>query len=197
MCILFVEDNPISNSQFTSHFDIALRRQGYTIQAVLDLQSAYWLINGIDNELLILEKVVFRENSDEVFRKLWHSSFHRITGVILARVAESLAQSVTPIRSLSNFYGVTIRGTVRSVVGNQFILDDGTGQMIVDAGPRWFHQINLQPRETVVVVGKYDDYDFDAFRIIRGNGEVINIRPHGGLPPWAGGRRHWQQRQAR
>ncbi|AXY67934.1 DNA-binding protein [Thermosynechococcus sichuanensis E542] len=120
-----------------------------------------------------------------------------ITGIALPPVTESLAQSVTPIRNLSNFYGVTIRGTVRSVVGNEFILDDGTGQVIVDAGPRWFHQINLQPGETVTVVGKYDDYDFDAFRITRANGEVINIRPHGGPPPWAGGRRRWQQRQAR
>lgn len=123
--------------------------------------------------------------------------FIGITGVIVPPIAESFAQSATPIRNLSNFYGVTIRGTVRSVVGNEFILDDGTGQVIVDAGPRWFHQINLQPGETVTVVGKYDDYDFDAFRITRGNGEVINIRPYGGPPPWAGGRRRWEQRQAR
>lgn len=111
------------------------------------------------------------------------SLFVGTTGVLMPPIAQSVAQSVTPIRNLGNVYGITIRGTVRSVVGNEFILDDGTGQVIVDAGPRWFHQINLQPGETVTVVGKYDDYDFDAFRITRANGEVINIRPHGGYPP--------------
>lgn len=110
------------------------------------------------------------------------SLFVGTTGVLMPPMAQSVAQSVTPIRNLGNVYGITIRGTVRSAVGNHFILDDGTGQVIVDAGPRWFHQINLQPGETVTVVGKYDDYDFDAFRITRANGEVINIRPHGGPP---------------
>jgi uncharacterized protein YdeI (BOF family) len=83
---------------------------------------------------------------------------------------------------------VAVSGVIRSVVGNEFILDDGTGQIIVDAGPRWYHQLNLRQGEQVTVVGEYDDYDFDAFRITYENGEVVQIREAGGPPPWAGGR---------
>jgi len=98
-------------------------------------------------------------------------------------------QAQTPIGSLQRHSGVSIYGTVRSVVGNEFILDDGTGQIIVDAGPRWYHQISLREGEKVTVVGEYDDYDFDAYSITRDNGEVIRIRNEDGPPPWAGGPR--------
>jgi uncharacterized protein YdeI (BOF family) len=97
------------------------------------------------------------------------------------------AQAQTPIRDLQRDPGTTIAGTVTSVVGNEFILDDGTGQVIVDAGPRWYHQIEIQAGEQLTVWGEYDDYDFDAYRITRENGEVIHIRNGPGRPPWAGG----------
>ncbi|WP_316436042.1 hypothetical protein [Leptolyngbya sp. NK1-12] len=100
-----------------------------------------------------------------------------------------VAEAQIPIRDLQRNPGTSISGEIRSVVGNEFILDDGTGQIIVDAGPRWYHQLSLEPGEQVTVVGEYDDYDFDAFRITRSNGEVIQIREGGGPPPWAGGRR--------
>lgn len=85
--------------------------------------------------------------------------------------------------------GTTISGTVRSVVGNEFILSDGTGEVIVDAGPRWYRAINISQGEQLTVTGEYDDDDFDAFQITRANGEVITIRHGAGRPPWAGGRR--------
>lgn len=97
------------------------------------------------------------------------------------------ATSQTPIRSLQQqSQGVSINGVVRNIVGNEFILDDGTGQVIVDAGPRWWHQINLNPGEQVTVVGESDGDDFDAFTITRNDGTVLNIRSPQGPPPWAG-----------
>jgi uncharacterized protein YdeI (BOF family) len=71
---------------------------------------------------------------------------------------------------------ISISGVVRRVVGNEFIIDDGTGQVTVDAGPRRDSQINLSEGERVTIVGEYDDYDFDAYRITRANGQVIQIR---------------------
>ncbi|HIK22644.1 MAG TPA: OB-fold nucleic acid binding domain-containing protein [Thermosynechococcus sp. M3746_W2019_013] len=100
-----------------------------------------------------------------VIKRLWSLScplFVGITEVVLPPITETCAPSATPIHNLTNFQGMTIRGTVRSVVGNPFILDNSTGQVMVDAGPRWFYQINRQPGETVTVVGKYDRYDFNA-----------------------------------
>jgi uncharacterized protein YdeI (BOF family) len=103
-------------------------------------------------------------------------------------VGVSVAQAQVSIRDLQRNQGISISGEIRSVVGNEFILDDGTGQVIVDAGPRWHHQLNFTPGERVTVVGEYDDEDFDAYTITRDDGEVIQIRQAGGPPPWAGGR---------
>jgi len=118
----------------------------------------------------------------------------KMTGCALVGLAAlttwpTVAQTVTPIGQLTRYQGITLRGTIRRVVGNDFILDDGTGQILVDAGPRWYHRLNLREGEQVTVVGKYDDDDFDALRIIRANGEVVEIRPQVGPPPWSGGRR--------
>jgi len=96
-------------------------------------------------------------------------------------------RSQTPIGDLQRHHGVTISGTVKSVVGNEFILRDSSGEIIVDAGPRWWQEVNLTPGERVTVVGEYDDDDFDAYSISRSSGEVIQIRTGPGRPPWAGG----------
>jgi hypothetical protein len=103
------------------------------------------------------------------------------------------ASAQIPIRDLQRQPDITISGTIRSVVGNEFILDDGTGQIIVDAGPPWYHQLNFQVGQQVTVVGEYDDYDFDAFSITYSNGETIVIRNAGGPPPWAGGPRGYER----
>ncbi|MEQ8974766.1 MAG: NirD/YgiW/YdeI family stress tolerance protein [Coleofasciculus sp. C1-SOL-03] len=101
---------------------------------------------------------------------------------------QSIVQAQTPIRELERSRGITLSGTVVSVVGNDFILDDGTGQIIVDAGPRWWQEINLSAGEKVTVIGEIDEGEFDAFSITRSDGSLINIRPSEGPPPWAGNR---------
>ena len=106
--------------------------------------------------------------------------------LVALSIGPSLAQ--TPIRDLQRNAAILITGEIRSVVGNEFILDDGTGQIIVDAGPVWYHQLTFRQGERVTVFGEYDDYDFDAFTITRSNDEVIYIRDVEGPPPWAGGR---------
>jgi len=106
--------------------------------------------------------------------------------LLVTAIPEAIAQ--IRIRDLQRNSGTTVSGIVRRIVGNEFILDDGTGQIIVDAGPRWYRQINLSEGERVTVVGEYDDYDFDAYRITRSNGQIIQIRNPEGPPPWAGDR---------
>jgi hypothetical protein len=108
-----------------------------------------------------------------------------VFSIYLLQINEVLAR--TPIGELRRSDSATVSGEVASVVGNEFILTDGTGEIIVDAGPRWWHEVNLVPGERVTVVGEYDDYDFDAYSITRSNGEVIQIRNGPGRPPWAGG----------
>jgi len=108
-----------------------------------------------------------------------------VFSIYLLQINEVLAR--TPIGDLRRSDSATVSGEVASVVGNEFILTDGTGEIIVDAGPRWWHEVNLVPGERVTVVGEYDDDDFDAYSITRNNGEVIKIRNGPGRPPWAGG----------
>lgn len=104
--------------------------------------------------------------------------------------APAQAQSTTRIGELqlSRARGTTISGEVVSVVSNDFTLRDNSGEIIVDAGPRWWREINLEPGEQVTVRGEVSKKsgEFDAFSITRANGSVIEIRPAEGPPPWSG-----------
>jgi Bacterial OB fold (BOF) protein len=93
--------------------------------------------------------------------------------------------------------GTTVSGEVISVVGNDFVLSDGTGEIIVDAGPTWWHNIDVEPGEQVTVTGEVSkkSNELDAFSITRGDGSTIDIRPADGPPPWAEGRHRGRIRQ--
>ncbi|PIG90671.1 DNA-binding protein [Gloeocapsopsis sp. IPPAS B-1203] len=112
-----------------------------------------------------------------------------IAASILTLGIPTIARSQTRIGDLQQRPpGTTISGRVGNIVGNDFILEDDSGQIIVDAGPRWWQQINLSPGEEVTVNGELGrGGEFDAFSITRANGTVIQIRPAQGPPPWAGG----------
>jgi hypothetical protein len=85
--------------------------------------------------------------------------------------------------------GTTVSGEVISVVGNDFVLNDGTGELIVDAGPTWWHDVDVEPGEQVTVTGEMGrGGELDAFSITHADGSRMEIRPADGPPPWAGGR---------
>ncbi|WP_287275464.1 MULTISPECIES: DNA-binding protein [unclassified Okeania] len=80
----------------------------------------------------------------------------------------------TPIGELQRGDNATISGQVIGISGDEFMLDDGTGQILVDTDDR--ELTNLSVGEQVTVIGEYDDDDFDAYSITRQDGSVINIR---------------------
>jgi hypothetical protein len=104
-------------------------------------------------------------------------------------IIPDLAKAQTSIEELQQrANGTTVSGEIVSVVGNDFVLDDGTGQIIIDAGPRWWQEIDLSPGEEVTVTGELGkDDEIDAYSITRGDGSTIEIRSPEGPPPWAGG----------
>jgi hypothetical protein len=114
-------------------------------------------------------------------------------GAIL--IIPDLAKAQTSIEELQQrASGTTVSGEIVSVVGNDFLLDDGTGQIIVDAGPRWWQEIDLSPGEEVTVTGELGKgNEIDAYSITRGDGSTIEIRSPEGPPPWAGGRNRSQR----
>lgn len=110
-----------------------------------------------------------------------------VTGVTLA--IPNLAVAQTAIGELQQRRaGTTVSGQITSVVGNDFVLDDGTGQIIVDAGPQWWQEIKLTEGEEVTVTGELEERggELDAYSITRSDGSTIEIRSPEGPPPWAG-----------
>lgn len=89
---------------------------------------------------------------------------------------------------------VTITGAVGAYVDrNEFLFDDGTGQIVVDPGPPWFRQITLANGTRVTITGEIDrmrrgGVDLDACQIVTPT-ETIQIRDcsFSRPPPWAGG----------
>lgn len=102
----------------------------------------------------------------------------------------AVAEQTTPTRIADLARGpIAITGKVQAVFGNTFVLDDGTGQVLVEAGPRWYHTLDVKAGETLTVTGKPDDETFDAVTIRHADGRIRTIRPVDGPPPWAGGPR--------
>lgn len=96
--------------------------------------------------------------------------------VVAAMVAvPSVVIAQTQIGELQRIHNATISGTILQISGDDFILDDGTGQIMVEAESRPIQQANLASAEEVTVVGVFDDNEFDAHSITRSNGEVIYV----------------------
>ncbi len=89
---------------------------------------------------------------------------------------------------------VTLHGTLeRYVDDNEFLLTDGTGSIVVDAGPPWYVFVDVSTGMSVTVTGQIDllehgSADLDACRI-GAPGGTIAIRDCSVAepPPWAGG----------
>ncbi|MCW6053998.1 NirD/YgiW/YdeI family stress tolerance protein [Lyngbya sp. CCAP 1446/10] len=121
-------------------------------------------------------------------RKKIFSLLAVVTILSSGAATSAFAQSLTRISNLRpSRTPITISG---KVVGfgdadeNEWIIDDGSGQIRIDAGPRSWRDINVSKGETIRVVGEMDDGEFDAFSITRSNGSVINIRSPKGREPW-------------
>lgn len=92
-----------------------------------------------------------------------------------AIAAPSIALAQTSIRDIQEANGTTFSGEIVRISGDDFILDDGTGQILVEAESRPIRRANLSEGETVTVVGYLDENELEAYRITRANGEEIYI----------------------
>jgi hypothetical protein len=100
-----------------------------------------------------------------------------------------MAQAQVPAANLQPPGSLTLLGDVQTLEGNQFVLDNGTTQTVVNAGPESHHTLDLLPGERVIVVGAYGGGgQMNAFTITRSNGDVIFIRNPEGPAPWESSR---------
>ena len=118
-------------------------------------------------------------------------SFSGFTALSQARQenSPSLAQN-TPIGDLNSTRSITISGTIVAwgeADENEFILQDESGEIVVDAGPRWMQDLNLSIGDTVTVTGERDGREFDAFSITYADGTVVEIRAHQDPISWSEG----------
>ncbi|MHC0061361.1 hypothetical protein ACWATR_00320 [Nostoc sp. UIC 10890] len=79
------------------------------------------------------------------------------------------------IENLPNARVTSISGQVTKLLDDEFILNDGKGQIIIEAESQLGQPINLSVGEQVTVVGNYDDNEFKALSITRANGETLQI----------------------
>jgi uncharacterized protein YdeI (BOF family) len=113
--------------------------------------------------------------------------------VIPPGITNSGVTNIGDLQVREGFF-VLIAGTVVAVRNDEFLLQDATGQVLVDAVRGGLGTIALTPGEQVTVIGDLDDpVDFDALRIFRADGsEVIGQRlsnpgrPGTGFPPFLG-----------
>lgn len=107
-------------------------------------------------------------------------------GLVSIGAATVVAQ--TPIGSLDD-EAIEIRGVVADVFGNEFVLEDDSGRVLVETGPAWYHEPAVAEGDMVSVVGAPDDGSFSAYRLLLADGSELRIRSADGPPPWAGGRK--------
>jgi hypothetical protein len=94
------------------------------------------------------------------------------------------AWSQVPIGQLSPD-GVTIKGKAVDLFGDKFVLDDGSGRILVQTGPGG-QPLSINSGETVTVTGLPRDKTFDARKIQRENGDVVFAAPQPPPPPGRG-----------
>jgi uncharacterized protein YdeI (BOF family) len=102
-----------------------------------------------------------------------------------AQAPAATATTQTPIGAIAPG-GIAIEGQVTDIFGNRFVLQDATGRVLVEAGPDWYHRLDIRQGERLRVIGRPDGGSFDAFTIRREDGREITIRRAEGSPPWAG-----------
>ena len=87
----------------------------------------------------------------------------------------TLVHAQTSIRDIQDANSTTLSGTIVRIAGDDFILDDGTGQIWVEAESRPIRRAKLTEGETVTVSGRMDENELEAYRITRPSGEEIYI----------------------
>lgn len=87
---------------------------------------------------------------------------------------DAIAQNT--IGNLQRANSATISGEVIRVQRDDFILSDGTGQILVEAESSSVRQANLRVGDRVTVAGNYDEGNsFEALSITPENGTVIYV----------------------
>ena len=93
-----------------------------------------------------------------------------------------------PILNLVPAQRVTLNGTVTTVSSNRFVLQDSSGEVLVETFPDWYRTFSLAEGDNLRVIGELNlSGTFDAFKLLHEDGTTTLIRPFYGLAPWHSG----------
>ncbi|MEI5686448.1 hypothetical protein [Sphingomonas kyungheensis] len=97
--------------------------------------------------------------------------------VALTRPGVEMAPTVaTPIARLANSNGiVTVKGRVAEVFGDRFVVQDGSGRAMIDAGRDG--TAHMTRGNAVLVQGRYDEGQLRAHFLVGPSGEVNEVGP--------------------
>ncbi|MDQ0473429.1 hypothetical protein [Labrys wisconsinensis] len=86
------------------------------------------------------------------------------------------------IAAMPDWSTVTIKGQVAEIFGNKFVVVDGSGRALVDAGPGGEGGRTVAKDEAVTVQGRFEDGFIRASFVVHADGRVEALgRPDG--PP--------------
>lgn len=71
---------------------------------------------------------------------------------------------------------ITIKGRVAQVFGNKFVMTDGSGNALVDAGRGDDSDVTVAPGQTVTVQGRFDGGVVRARFLVGADGKVVALR---------------------
>jgi len=103
--------------------------------------------------------------------------------VKLIRPAAEMAPVMpVSIAAMPDWSTVTIKGQVAEIFGNKFVVVDGSGRALVDAGPGGEGGRTVAKDEAVTVQGRFEDGFIRASFVVHADGRVEALgRPDG--PP--------------
>ena len=93
---------------------------------------------------------------------------------------QTMTTAITPIGDLvlQEDVSVTIAGTVVAIDDDEFLLQDNTGQILVDPVRRIEDGLDLSIGDNVTVTGEYDDFeDFDAVSVVPSDNPIPPTTP--------------------
>jgi hypothetical protein len=103
------------------------------------------------------------------------------TQPVAAMAPVSISRVTTLDSTASPWFGpsiVSVRGKIAEAFGGKLVLDDGSGRVLVDLGPR--AGSGLSAGQTITVQGDYRDQVLHAAFLVAPDGTVTALDPHPG-----------------
>ena len=107
-----------------------------------------------------------------------------VAGHVMQPSIEMAPLKPVAIKSLASSSGIiTLRGRVAEVYGDKFVIDDGSGRALIEAGPEGEGGSLVGVGAPVTVQGRYERGFVHASFLVDQAGKVTALGPVGGPPP--------------